>query len=80
MPKVQSCGCCNRFDQPVARQKLCKHGSTHTHAVNNTAEMFSMWSAPRNNRFLLLGNGAVNIPSQQNISGGVFYVVCTVSL
>jgi hypothetical protein len=31
---------CNRFDQRVARQQLCKQSNTH--AVNNTVEMFSM--------------------------------------
>jgi hypothetical protein len=31
---------------------------------NNGIKVFSMWSAPRNSRLLLLGNGAVNIPSQ----------------
>jgi hypothetical protein len=35
------------FDQRVARQQLCKHGPT----CNNIGEnVFSMWSAPSNNR------------------------------
>jgi hypothetical protein len=64
---------CNRFDQRVARQQLCKQSNTH--AVNNTVEVSSMWSVPRNSRLLLLGNGAVNIPSQQYLRRDVFYAV-----
>jgi hypothetical protein len=38
---------CNRFDQSTARQRLSKHFPT----CNNTGEtVFSMWSAPSNNR------------------------------
>jgi hypothetical protein len=66
---------CNRFDQRVAKQQLCKQYNTHTHTVNNKVEVYSVWSAPRNSRLLLLGNGAVNIPSQQYNRRGVFYYV-----
>jgi hypothetical protein len=42
---------CNRFDQSIARQRLSKHFPT----CNNTGETaFSMGSAPRNNRNLIL--------------------------
>jgi hypothetical protein len=37
--------------------------------------MFSYGGLRRNDRLLLLGNGAVNIPSQQYMGRGVFYAV-----
>jgi hypothetical protein len=44
---------CNRFDQSIARQRLSKHFQT----CNNIRKtVFSMWSAPSNNRNWVLSD------------------------